>query len=381
MDHTQQRVKCIVWPVNIEVEKGSGPNIGGKYVARMARQRTSAGFIFLLCSKPGLPMASRQGFCCVHQKSRSMDVLTELEPGIYRCNPDSKCRIGRGDYFDPKMCCVHQKRRAPEFLVEIESGIFRCSQEDPCKVGAGGVRRAEDSRDSKRRRTEDGGYGRGGGGGSGSYPGASGSYPGASGSYPGASGSFPDAANLTDQQRAYLYQEGLRMMAMATGAPLAQMMPGYGAGGGYDSRDSRDSRRDYREDRDRDRSRGTWGSGGGGGGAGGDTAICFVHDKRRSRRWLEEVSPGKFRCTRDEPCKVGGGQKRERERSRSRSRSAERNKYSAGQIRERSRSAERDKYSAERDKYSAERDRYSTERDKYSPERDKYSPERDKYYD
>eukprot|EP00906_Rhabdomonas_costata_P031810 RCo044884 len=100
--------------------------------------------------------------CCVHDKSRRMDALEEIERGYFRCKGDDLCHVGKNDIFDPTICCIHKKKRRTEFLEEIEPGIFRCSSSDPCKVGAGGPgpsldrRRADGGRWPRQQTQEDG---------------------------------------------------------------------------------------------------------------------------------------------------------------------------------------------------------------------------------
>ena len=86
------------------------------------------------------------------------------------------------------MCCIHKKKRATPFLEEIESGIMRCTKESPCKVSNDPEKRARDyeaydDRRSTRRRTDREDFCRGG-----------------------------SAEQLSDEQRAYLYQEGMLLM-------------------------------------------------------------------------------------------------------------------------------------------------------------------------
>eukprot|EP00993_Chasmostoma_nieuportense_P003935 NODE_4626_length_762_cov_19.089764_g4467_i0.p2 GENE.NODE_4626_length_762_cov_19.089764_g4467_i0~~NODE_4626_length_762_cov_19.089764_g4467_i0.p2 ORF type:complete len:221 (+),score=40.18 NODE_4626_length_762_cov_19.089764_g4467_i0:58-720(+) len=210
--------------------------------------------------------------CCVHGKRRTTEVMVEVERGVFRCKSPDQCKgMARPD---PTMCCVHKKRRATEFMEEWEGGAFRCKAGEECK---GGYRREDgreerdprdtrdtrdtrdrDGRDAKRRRVDEprGGF---------AYP------------------------QLSEEQRAYLYQEGMRMVAMATGTiPPAQ--PGYFPMPGLPERHHPSSRGEERRLVVH---------------GGHRTQVCSLHNKPRSMDWLEEVSGGKFRCHRDSPCILG----------------------------------------------------------------------------
>jgi hypothetical protein len=298
--------------------------------------------VFFECNMSRNPL-----YCCVHDKPRTFDCLEEVERGIYRCIKAEKCMVGTSDRYDRRMCCVHKKKRAPDFLEEMEDGIYRCKPDDPCLVSSAdmaaltsGKRPRDDYENDDRRprgRSPDRGrdYDR-------DYDRGRDRDRDEPRSTRRREGPSDLGAPLSEDQRMFLYAEGMKMMAMAMGmgwpamgapamtpmampgmqpmAPFAwptmpsltgsmpapimprlednHLPPRYHSWSRERSRSpEHDRRRAASPDRDRRR---------------GDatpnrlrTVICTLHNKPRLMEWVEETSPGQFACRPGSECKTG----------------------------------------------------------------------------